>query len=211
MKKTIVSFVISSVLFLGACNNAAENKHEGHETADKTTSDTTRHAAAADEADVKVIATTFKDVDGQVAASVKAIVEAYLEVKNALVADNAADAAKAAASIAVSIKALDKSLLTADQKKVFDAAEKGLKSGAEELEKQPADIAEQRIQFYGLSLGVYELVKAFGVGRTLYHDHCPMARDNQGAMWISETKEVKNPYFGAEMLTCGTVEEVISE
>ncbi|MBS4065516.1 MAG: DUF3347 domain-containing protein [Chitinophagaceae bacterium] len=26
---------------------------------------------------------------------------------------------------------------------------------------------------------------------------------------MSEIKEVKNPYFGAQMLTCGTVEEVI--
>jgi hypothetical protein len=36
-----------------------------------------------------------------------------------------------------------------------------------------------------------------------------MARDNQGAMWISEVKEIKNPYFGAQMFTCGSVEEVI--
>ena len=70
-------------------------------------------------------------------------------------------------------------------------------------------IAEQRAHFVPLSNAVYELVKNFGGGRTLYHDHCPMARDNQGAMWMSETKEVKNPYFGAEMLTCGSVEEQV--
>ena len=60
-----------------------------------------------------------------------------------------------------------------------------------------------------LSEVVYDLVKNFGGGRPLYHDHCPMARDKQGAMWISEMKEIKNPYFGAEMPACGTVEEVI--
>jgi hypothetical protein len=85
-----------------------------------------------------------------------------------------------------------------------------LKTGAAGLEIQPADIAAQRTHFYTLSQGVYELAKAFGGGRTLYHDHCPMARDNQGALWISELKDVKNPYFGADMLTCGTVEEVIN-
>jgi len=36
-----------------------------------------------------------------------------------------------------------------------------------------------------------------------------MAKDNQGAMWLSETEGIKNPYFGAEMLTCGSIEEVI--
>jgi hypothetical protein len=85
-----------------------------------------------------------------------------------------------------------------------------LKTGAAALEMQSADIAVQRTHFYDLSLGVYELAKAFGAGRTLYHDHCPMARDNQGALWISEIKDVQNPYFGAGMLTCGTVEEVIN-
>jgi hypothetical protein len=60
-----------------------------------------------------------------------------------------------------------------------------------------------------LSEAAYDLVKNFGGGRVLYHDHCPMARNNQGALWISELKEVKNPYFGAEMLECGRVEEVI--
>ena len=56
---------------------------------------------------------------------------------------------------------------------------------------------------------MYELVKNFGAGRPLYHDHCPMARDNQGAMWLSEVKEIKNPYFGAAMFSCGQVQEVI--
>lgn len=210
MKKTILSIVFLSALFLGACNSSSENSQEGQNAAENTKSEPAEHATTTDETEVKTIAATFSDVDPQVAASVKAIVDAYLQVKNELVADNAAAAAKAAAGITSALKGLDKSLLTADQKNVFDAAEAGLKTGAAELEKQPADIAVQRTHFYTLSQGVYELAKAFGAGRPLYHDHCPMARDNQGALWISEMKEVKNPYFGADMLTCGTVEEVIN-
>jgi hypothetical protein len=45
--------------------------------------------------------------------------------------------------------------------------------------------------------------------QALYHDHCPMYNEKKGCMWLSELKEVKNPYFGAEMPTCGTIEEVI--
>lgn len=37
-----------------------------------------------------------------------------------------------------------------------------------------------------MSQYVYALAKAFGGGRTLYHDHCPMYND-KGAMWLSET------------------------
>jgi hypothetical protein len=43
----------------------------------------------------------------------------------------------------------------------------------------------------------------------LYHDHCPMANDNKGAMWLSEVREVKNPYFGGKMNECVKVQEVI--
>ena len=60
-----------------------------------------------------------------------------------------------------------------------------------------------------LSEDVYDLAKAFGAGQPLYHDHCPMYNENKGAMWLSEMKEVKNPYYGSKMITCGTVEEVI--
>ena len=30
-----------------------------------------------------------------------------------------------------------------------------------------------------------------------------MAFDNKGAYWLSEEKEIRNPYFGSKMLTCG--------
>ncbi len=210
MKKIILaSFAISAILFTACGGDAAKtNEHEGHDMT--APADTVNHVTASDEKEIMTINASFSDLDAKVLASVTSIVDGYLNTKNALVADNAADASKAASSISAAIKGLDKSLLTAEQKKVYDGIETGLKTASSAIEKQAADIAAQRTQFYGMSMGLYELVKAFGGGRTLYHDHCPMARDNQGALWISELKDVKNPYFGADMLTCGTVEEVIN-
>jgi Cu(I)/Ag(I) efflux system membrane fusion protein len=40
---------------------------------------------------------------------------------------------------------------------------------------------------------------------TLYVQHCPMADNNKGADWLSTEKEIRNPYFGESMLTCGEV------
>ncbi len=37
--------------------------------------------------------------------------------------------------------------------------------------------------------------------------HCPMAFDFEGAEWIQAGEEVRNPYFGDEMLTCGTLKK----
>ena len=104
------------------------------------------------------------------------------------------------------MKGFDKSLLTAEQKKVYDDIESDLKEHAEHIAKSKID--HQREHFSTMSTDVYDLVKAFGAGMTLYHDHCPMANDNKGAMWLSESKDIRNPYFGEKMMTCGSVKEM---
>ena len=37
-----------------------------------------------------------------------------------------------------------------------------------------------------------------------------MAFDNRGAYWLQEDETVLNPYFGAAMLRCGEMKEVLS-
>ena len=44
-------------------------------------------------------------------------------------------------------------------------------------------------------------------GHKLYVQHCPMAFDNAGADWVSDEAQIRNPYFGDAMLTCGKVTE----
>jgi Cu(I)/Ag(I) efflux system membrane fusion protein len=73
-------------------------------------------------------------------------------------------------------------------------------------------VAEQRTQFDLLSQALISTVKAFGAAQqTYYVQHCPMAFDWEGADWISDAKEIRNPYFGDEMLACGTVEETLTK
>lgn len=45
----------------------------------------------------------------------------------------------------------------------------------------------------------------------LFLAHCPMAFDNNGAHWIQQSKELKNPYYGAQMLKCGSIKGPIGE
>ncbi len=45
------------------------------------------------------------------------------------------------------------------------------------------------------------------IHRKLRLVHCPMAFDFSGADWLQAEDEVRNPYFGEEMLTCGTVKQ----
>lgn len=209
MKKIFFSILTISAIFFAACNNNNSKTEPEKQDIKHMNNDTTQHAVTTEDKEVKAVAVTYTNVDAKAAASIKEIIEHYLHIKNALSNDNASEAANGAKAMEGAIGKLDKSLLTAEQKTVYDKNEEELKEHAEHIAKNGDKIGHQRSHFVMMSEVVFELVKNFGAGRPLYHDHCPMARDNQGAMWISEMKEIKNPYFGAQMLKCGTVEEVI--
>jgi Cu(I)/Ag(I) efflux system membrane fusion protein len=77
--------------------------------------------------------------------------------------------------------------------------------------KGAEDIAALREQFRPLSEEIGVLAKGFGFGEAgpVYELHCPMAFDNQGAIWYQPDDEVRNPYYGASMLSCADrVEEL---
>ena len=50
----------------------------------------------------------------------------------------------------------------------------------------------------------------FGLAnKTAYYQFCPMANNDKGAYWFSETEEIRNPYFGDTMMGCGETKETI--
>lgn len=171
--------------------------------------DTGQHAIAKEDKAVKTVAVSFTNVDARAAASIKQIVDHYLHIKTALTNDNGNEAANGGKAMAEAIRKLDKSLLTAEQKKLFDAIEESLQEDAEHIGKNADKIRHQREHFATMSEAMYSLIKAFGAGIPIYHDHCPMYNEGKGAMWLSEISEIKNPYYGTGMPTCGSVEEVI--
>ena len=150
---------------------------------------------------------TNSDTKGTV--SVKGIVDNYLQLKNAFTKDNSKDAATAGTALQNGFKNFDKAALSAAQKKTFEDIADDANEHAEHIANNGGKIAHQREHFEMLSKDMYDLVKAFGGGQSLYKDFCPMYNNNKGAFWISETKEIKNPYLGKAMPTCGVVKEEI--
>jgi hypothetical protein len=131
----------------------------------------------------------------------------YLELKNALVADNDKAAAKAGKSLHTSLMKFDISGFSDDQQKelkeiIDDAAEH-----AEHISDSP--IGHQREHFVILSQDMIDLLAITGSENKLYQAFCPMADNNKGAVWISEMKEIKNPYMGGKMMTCGEIQKEI--
>lgn len=185
--KTLIYSLLASVLFLAACNNLGSNKK-----ADDV-KDTTMKTAMS--------ATSEKGT------STKAIIEAYLKLKNALTTDNDKDAADAGNEMVKAFASFDKASLTADQSKKYKDIEDDAKEHAEHIGANAGNIEHQREHFDMISKDMYDLVKMLGAGQPLYVDNCPMFNNNKGAIWLSEVKEIKNPYMGKASSTCGSVKE----
>jgi len=99
--------------------------------------------------------------------------------------------------------------MSAGQKKSFEDIADDAKEMAEHISTNAGKIAHQREHFDMLSKDMYDVVKTFGAGQTLYQDFCPMYNNKKGATWLSETKDIKNPYLGKEMPDCGSVKETL--
>ncbi|MBS4033491.1 MAG: DUF3347 domain-containing protein [Ignavibacterium sp.] len=199
MKNICAVIVLAFVFIFNLGTTAIAQEEHQHHDKKETTVVQTKDAAVS----------TSQIVDTKVTASIKKIVEKYLQLKNALVKDNTKDAAASGKEIVEEMETLDKSFLTDEQKKLYEDVEEDAREHAEHIGENAGNIEHQREHFDMLSNDLYDLVKEFGSGQVLYKDFCPMYNDKKGAIWLSETKEIKNPYYGKKMMTCGSVKEEI--
>lgn len=135
------------------------------------------------------------------------IVQNYLQVKDALVNDNQEKAASAGGRLAAAFEDFDVEGSEAGQQQEIDDIIEDAKEHAEHIAE--SDISHQREHFDILSKDVNDLIAITGTERKLYQAYCPMYNNNKGAIWLSESEEIRNPYYGQSMLNCGEVQEEI--
>lgn len=115
---------------------------------------------------------------------------------------------------------LKDALVESDEKKAGIAAGALQASLIENSNNEAADLAAkiasasslkaQREPFNGLSIEVEKLLKSAKVsGGTIYKQYCPMANNDEGGYWFANEQSIRNPYYGDEMMTCGSVKEEI--
>ena len=98
--------------------------------------------------------------------------------------------------------------ITVDEENISEKI-KSLNEGFSAV-SQSNDIQQQREAFISLSEEMITVSKQIEQTKKLFIQKCPMANNNQGAKWLSLEKEIKNPYYGASMLGCGSIIEVIN-
>ncbi len=159
--------------------------------------------------EVQTVRPVFERVDPYIRRHIDAVVGQYLHIKDALVVAQPAGVPAIAQQIQVELKGVDKSYLSFPQKAAYDKTAMDLRKHIDKL-AATKDLAGQRIILEPLSLAVFQLVKDFGYRSSLYREYCPMAFDNRGAAWLSDSDSIRNPYFGDEMLACGTVTDILN-
>lgn len=137
------------------------------------------------------------------------VVMAYLNLKNALMEEETVSTQKLARRLILAFKEFDENDFSGEeQKELRDILDNAIEQSTH---ISGSDLVHQREHFVTVSEEVLELISIAGTTKTLYQDFCPMYDDGKGAVWISETKAIKNPYFGpGKMLSCGNIQKKIN-
>lgn len=115
----------------------------------------------------------------------------YLQVKEALVESDMKAAAAAIQTFSETLNA-DADLQKGSLKK---ASDKLAKAG---------NLEQQRAAFADVSIAIWELVQQSNdLSADVYYQYCPMKK----AYWLSAEPAIRNPYYGAKMLACGSVKD----
>lgn len=137
---------------------------------------------------------------------IQALFSSYFDLKDAFVQSDVKSIPGKAADLVTKITSIDMGKLKEDQHSVWMKLHQHMISVSNEISKSDK-IDTQRIKFNELSQDFYQLAKVAHLGYEIYFQHCPMF--NNGADWLSKESQIKNPFYGNQMLTCGKTTETI--
>lgn len=148
-------------------------------------------------------------ISDEAKSAIKPLINQYLELKNDLVKDDLAEAKKSAETFMDKLSKVNMSLFTAESHDVWMRYSSNLEKSIKQVLIAPT-IDEVRTSFIALSEAIIGLIETFHpTDENLYIQHCPMANSDNGADWLSRTREIKNPYYGEAMLSCGEITKEI--
>lgn len=135
------------------------------------------------------------------------VIDAYLQVKDALVKDDEKAVNKAVGVMAEKVSEVVPVQL---EGKGLEAWQNHKALYGEKLKEMQhiTGLENKRSYFSHISEIMYCTIKSFGLKQgNLFAAFCPMAFDNKGAYWITDNKKIQNPFFGSKMPKCGEIKE----
>lgn len=142
-------------------------------------------------------ASTGKNLGAEFQTHVDELIRTYLKV-HALLAQDKYDEVPALAAL---FQSSAEKLVECPDQKVSESATKAV----EVVARKFRNLDEARRVFKDISLVAIGMAEAAppdaSVAPVLYHVHCPMTKGD----WLQTTTEIRNPYYGQQMLACGEV------
>lgn len=137
------------------------------------------------------VAIELKDADSDLAY------DQYLVLKDVLVLSDSVQAQTAAKDLAITLRKINGCENTAVM--------------ADKIASGPS-LKDQRVNFTSLSADLIDMFQHAEIASgSMFVQFCPMANDGDGGYWLASETEIRNPYYGDEMLNCGEVKETISK
>jgi len=125
------------------------------------------------------------------------------------VESDAGGAFKESQNLLKQIGSIDMGLFSGDTHEYWMDKSQLVKTSLIEI-KQNARIDDIRKSFVPISENLIKIFKAFGTGNNkAFVQFCPMANQDIGAFWLSTDKQIKNPFYGSMMLSCGETRDTI--
>ncbi len=138
-------------------------------------------------------------------SALSALLSKYYGIKNSLVTNDAIVAARQAMEFSETVEKIDVKKLDVSDQQAFNKTKPSLLSGAGIIGTS-TDIKNQREAFASFSAAMIVMAKAGKLSQQpVYIDYCPMKKTS----WLSASIQIKNPYYGSSMLTCGKVSETL--
>lgn len=177
--RTLFSLLIAACF--GLVFSCKESKSQQPESETKTESVKQAYKAAAP---------TVKFKDPKIAT----VYTSYIELKTQLVNSDVAASAAAAQTLLTALSNVGV------EEETFLAAQYVMESKS---------LDGQREAFNTVTQAVEALIIDNISSGEVYKQYCPMAFNNKGAYWLSNSETVYNPYFGDVMLNCGRVSDTL--
>nr|WP_315197447.1 DUF3347 domain-containing protein [uncultured Flavobacterium sp.] len=136
--------------------------------------------------------------------ALQGVYEAYFKLKDAFVQSNSTAVSANAKVLLEVISSVKMESLSVEEHKIWMKVSATLTAQSSAI-ATAAVLEKQRESFKELSKNFYELMKNAKTAEPVYYQYCPMADAN----WLSKESSIKNPYYGAQMLSCGKTVETI--
>jgi Cu(I)/Ag(I) efflux system membrane fusion protein len=149
-----------------------------------------------------------EDVDDEFLSEFTALVHSYMAVKDHLVASDLHQATQKAQEFVAGLQAIGEHRLQGAAHEAWMTSFQNIGGHARAL-ASATSLENARNEFRNLSDVLIVASKQFGVQGVVYRQYCPMAFDDEGAYWMSDSEEIENPYLPETMLGCGDTIELI--